>query len=281
MHTPAEKGDLEKVRLLLQDGADINEANIYGLTPIYKAFCSENEELIMYLLEQGADIWYNSSSDNFPDCYNYVLRGNNLKWIKYFLDKGIDPNICNKEGSNALVILLSSSVYDLKTIKLLLDAGCNPQLKNNFGYSAVDYATGSGITEVVDLFKSYDVKISEESLSPDIRGMHGPEKLFEIIETGKVELLKEYLKQNPDTPLNKWSGKNQLTPLTSAIIGKKVKIIHFLLDSGSDPSLRDNMGYLPLELVNEWVIRDVPGFKEIQERLSPKKKRFKIFGKKK
>jgi hypothetical protein len=51
-----EKGDLEKVKLLLKEGADINTKNKYGWTPLMIACEKDNKEMVKLLLEKGADV---------------------------------------------------------------------------------------------------------------------------------------------------------------------------------------------------------------------------------
>ncbi|KAA8590091.1 hypothetical protein FQN60_014025 [Etheostoma spectabile] len=54
-------GDREEVAALLRQGADINHANIDGLTALHQACIDENAEMVQFLVESGSDV---SRGDN-------------------------------------------------------------------------------------------------------------------------------------------------------------------------------------------------------------------------
>ncbi|CAG5126457.1 unnamed protein product, partial [Candidula unifasciata] len=49
-------GDKEEVEKLLQRGADINTANVDGLTALHQACIDDNLEMVEFLVEKGADV---------------------------------------------------------------------------------------------------------------------------------------------------------------------------------------------------------------------------------
>ena len=56
MYTASEKGHVDVVRMLLEQGADINKARDIGATPLYIASQKGHVDVVRMLLEQGADI---------------------------------------------------------------------------------------------------------------------------------------------------------------------------------------------------------------------------------
>jgi uncharacterized protein len=46
---------LEKVRILVEAGANINYSNEFGVTPLSRAYLLGNYEIVLFLLKQGAD----------------------------------------------------------------------------------------------------------------------------------------------------------------------------------------------------------------------------------
>lgn len=54
LHTVCSWGDIESVRKLIESGADIDAKGDQGATPIFNAINSKNEDLVKYLLQQGA-----------------------------------------------------------------------------------------------------------------------------------------------------------------------------------------------------------------------------------
>ena len=52
----AENGDLELVKALLKDGADINAKDGSGWTPIMRAIAANHDRMVALLIEKGADV---------------------------------------------------------------------------------------------------------------------------------------------------------------------------------------------------------------------------------
>lgn len=267
LHPAAEKGDLELVKQLIAEGSEINQQNPWGLTPLYKAFCSGNDELINYLIEQGADEWFCKEGSTMPICYHYVLMVCDHKWINYFIEKGLDSNVLDEDGSNSLYNLFSSSHYSATTHKLLLDAGCNPETENKFGYSAMSYLNNCGIKELIDLYSNYTGKIEINENIQDIRNQYGESILFETVEKGSSKELRKLLKKNPKMDLNKYDKMGE-TAISNAIILQKKNTAKVLLEYGANPFIPHKYNEdwpMPLAHAEDLVERGLDKFKEIVE----------------
>lgn len=57
------------VKLLLENGADVNSENIYGLTPLYYAISDNNVEIVELLVKSGANINIEDFSGRSPLYY--------------------------------------------------------------------------------------------------------------------------------------------------------------------------------------------------------------------
>lgn len=53
----AEHGDLTLARQAVNNGADLNQRNTQGYTPLMLAVFDQNLGLVQYLVEAGADVW--------------------------------------------------------------------------------------------------------------------------------------------------------------------------------------------------------------------------------
>ena len=56
LHIAAQYGDLELVRKHLAAGADVNEVDVMGMTPLHLASAGGNHEVVSLLIENGADV---------------------------------------------------------------------------------------------------------------------------------------------------------------------------------------------------------------------------------
>ena len=267
LHSPASKGDLETVKELISLGADVNEPDSVGLTPIHKAFCSGNEELINFLISEGADVMYSSSDSSFPDSFLYVLAENKLKWVKWFIDHGLDPNVVDDEGTNALMNLFGHQNYDPEMHAYLLEVGCDPNQKEPYyGDTAISCLEAFGIQELIDVYKPYAEK-SINNVQTDIRSDFGENILYKTIEEGTSKELRELILKNPNMDLNKYNASGE-TAISLAITLKKKNAAKILLENGANPFIPHKYiedWSMPLEAAEKWADRGIDKFKEIVE----------------
>ena len=91
--------------------------------------------------------------------YNYntnlhrsVLK-NNIKFVEYFLKKGLDVNKKNKNGDTALHFAFKIKNYDI--IQLLLEYGASIKIKNNKGITPFEVAN-KDIKDTFNLVEIYN-----------------------------------------------------------------------------------------------------------------------------
>ncbi len=270
LHKSVSKGDIKTVKELVEQGADVNIPDKNNCTPVYLAFCENNEEMIDYLISAGADLYY--PSKNFPDCYYNALTNGKVDWIKKFIENGIDPNSKRFDNYNALIIMLSSQNYVLDAHRLLLEAGCDPEMKSKHGHTALDYLTGLGIAELNELYSKYSKNVVVNDGVKDIRDSYGPSVLFETTENENAKTLRTLLEQNPGMELNK-RDKGGNTALGIAILKKKKESAMVLLENGADPTIPPldyDHNTLALDLAQEWVDRGIPKFQEVVDLIKTK-----------
>src|SRR5512134_2345858 len=113
------QGDLEKVRSLLEEGADINAKDRYGQTALMNAAHAGQVELVRLLVEKGADL-----------------------------------NVTAKYNLSALMLALIT--HHVEVARLLIEAGADLNIRssaNFYGRSALFLAEAGGHSEIVVLLK--------------------------------------------------------------------------------------------------------------------------------
>ena len=86
----ARVGDLESARLLVAAGANVNDADAWGISALVLAAHSGFGDLVEFLLEKGADA--NSAAAGFTALHEAVMRREE-KTVAALLAHGADPNI--------------------------------------------------------------------------------------------------------------------------------------------------------------------------------------------
>ncbi|MEM3361914.1 MAG: ankyrin repeat domain-containing protein [Candidatus Anstonellaceae archaeon] len=96
----ASRNDFESLKILIENGKDVNQQDIFGYTALMMASIKNNLEIAKYLVEHKADL-------NIINCWGdsaIVLAAefNSIDVGKYLLEKGADPTIKNFFGFDAL-----------------------------------------------------------------------------------------------------------------------------------------------------------------------------------
>ena len=171
------KGDIEKLKELIEKGTDLNKQYKYGVTVLNylsnkinrKEFGNEMFEL---LLKNGAD-------PNIPDNYGWTplmtASGvtnilSNIDTVKLLLKYGADINKQNIYGRTALlhaVKNLNEKRSTIETVKLLLENGANPFIKNKDNEYPIDSCSSEECKYLISeyMWKSIDKNIKKLTIS--------------------------------------------------------------------------------------------------------------------
>ncbi|XP_036210639.1 protein phosphatase 1 regulatory subunit 12B isoform X6 [Myotis myotis] len=89
-------GDTDEVKRLLARGADINTANVDGLTALHQACIDENFDMVKFLVENRADV-NRQDNEGWTPLHAAASCGY-LNIAEYFLSHGASVSIVNSEG---------------------------------------------------------------------------------------------------------------------------------------------------------------------------------------
>jgi uncharacterized protein len=176
----AQSGDLESVKLLHAAGADVNESTAEYGSALVLAVVNGNEDVALYLLDNGADPNITDSygmtplhwamQEGLARLYGMPYRTDKFwiypqsaRLVKALLDKGADPDIRMQRDlppydihrfarsrnndipqvrfAGVTPILFAAATGDMEIINLLLDAGADPDIA---GFESKRYIASSG-----------------------------------------------------------------------------------------------------------------------------------------
>ena len=233
IHNAVEKGDLKKVRELVErDPALINQWHEYQ-TPLHKAAEDGNIEIAKFLISQGADL------DAVPNGY-----GINLEQIKTPLliavqkDNKDMVSLLIKNKANAYIKYggLSWALHHAKSkevAKMLIENGAKINSKDYYKNTPLNKAAEKGHLEVVKLLISRGAYI-------DNKNSQGFTPLHIAAYQGYTEIAEILIRKGANI---RELNKLKQTPLH---LSKALEISQLLINAGADINLKDSEGNIPL-----------------------------------
>jgi ankyrin repeat protein len=141
------------MRSLLAAGAKVNQREYEGETPLMYAAAAGQSEMILFLLEQGADI--NAVSNNGETAL--VRAGGDLSTVEVLLEKGADVEL-------GAPLIRASDSGQLDTVKVLLKHGANPNAELPGGGTAlIAAAVQSGSKDIVEALIAAGADVSHKN----------------------------------------------------------------------------------------------------------------------
>ncbi|OFZ18359.1 MAG: hypothetical protein A2X94_12475 [Bdellovibrionales bacterium GWB1_55_8] len=138
-------GDLAIVKLLLEQGSEVNEKDFQGSTGLMIAASSGHVEIVRLLIQGGANVNY-KTLQNFTALLLAIARKKS-EAVKVLIEAGANINARIKGMS---CLMLAVSVGDLESVSALIKAGADPNETNHRGQTAAAFAAAQGKKEVAD-----------------------------------------------------------------------------------------------------------------------------------
>lgn len=135
LHIACCQGNLNIVQELLKMGANVNKKDRYHRTPLIEAIDGDHHEIINILLEHGAKLDENNIGNKIFD----IVGSGNVKRLKSFLIA--NPNVSQiKDTTGRTLLHLAALHNDVTIIKLLLEYNANPESVDMIGHKPFDLA---------------------------------------------------------------------------------------------------------------------------------------------
>jgi ankyrin repeat protein len=145
IHKAAKDNDLKTVEEQLAGEASIDQRDRKGRTPLVVAAENGNEELVRYLVEQGADIDAESKVGGWTALRWSVTKGN-VELTEFLIEHGADVNQENEFGWTPLH---SAAKYGQdRIVAMLLEAGADLSAKTESGRTPARVASERGYIDI-------------------------------------------------------------------------------------------------------------------------------------
>jgi len=133
---PIRNDDFEMLKLLVENGADINGMVGKYIYPLHVAVKHNRFECLQYMIEKGANINVKDHFDETP--LHYAVWDRNYEIAKFLIEKGADINAKNANGYTPLHV--TAYVNDVNIAKLLVERGADLHAVEVNGGTPLDIA---------------------------------------------------------------------------------------------------------------------------------------------
>ncbi|UOE93328.1 ankyrin repeat domain-containing protein [Alkalihalobacillus sp. LMS39] len=239
----------------VEKGADLNQRNDLGLTPLLFTIEAEHHDTAMLLIELGA----NTSQEFYEtgELLHLAAFWDSQDVVTYLMEhEQFDIDQPNATGSTPIILALSQGFREMAI--LLLDYGASVDVKNDSGWSPLHQVIVDGQMDLIELFLDRGAE-----LHPDENGLT-PLMVASLYNYPEIVSLLLGYDDNASVNATDEYGK---TALMIASENGYTKIVNMLLKAGADVSIETEDGYTAEELAKLY------GHEDIVEKLANNKKK--------
>ena len=123
-----QSGDRKAALAMIAAGADVNQAQPDGTTPLHWAAYRVDRELVLTLLKKGAKADAVNKYGASP--LAEAVRVANIDLVGMILEAGANANVANEDGQTAL--MLAARTGDVAVARLLVERGADVNRREHF-----------------------------------------------------------------------------------------------------------------------------------------------------
>jgi ankyrin repeat protein len=141
--TPVRNDDSKTVDALIRAGADVNDADSYGVTPLYLACANASVPMIRRLLDAGADPNHAYPTNGETPLMTVIHSEDNVEALQALFDRGAKVNVKDTVvGETALMWAVREN--RALSVKFLLDRGAELDVRTRIGKTPAPRAPNAG-----------------------------------------------------------------------------------------------------------------------------------------
>ena len=230
-----ESATVALVTACVSAGADVNEQNQYGLTPLQHAAGLDDPAVAEVLLAAGADVHARNVGGNPP--LHVAALNYNRSVIELLLASGADVGQRTRSGKTPLQFA-ARSADNPAAVEILLEAGADVHARDSNGFTPLHEAARHGNPKVIEILLAAGANI-------DVRSDSGTTPLYWAAWGNENSAVIDTLVRAGADPMAR--EKDAETVLHAAAESNaNPAVINALLAVGADVNARDREGVTPL-----------------------------------
>jgi ankyrin repeat protein len=164
----AMRGDLSRVEVLLQQGADVNAAQGDGMTALHWAAELGHADMAARILEAGADVSVKTRVGDYTPLH-VAARGGHADVTRVLLEAGADPSMRTGTGGT-MPLHFAASTASEETVAALLEFGASVDSREeHWGQTALMFAASAGRMPTVRTLLAAGAEVNAASGVMDMR----------------------------------------------------------------------------------------------------------------
>ncbi|XP_066489188.1 protein phosphatase 1 regulatory subunit 12A isoform X5 [Tiliqua scincoides] len=245
-------GDADEVLRLLRRGADVNCANVDGLTALHQACIDDNVDMVKFLVENGASI-------NQPDNEGWIplhaaASCGYLDIAEYLISQGAHVGAVNSEGDTPLDIAEEEAMEEL--------------LQNEVNRQGVDIEAARKEEERI-MLRDARQWLNSGHINDVRHAKSGGTALHVAAAKGYTEVLKLLIQAGYDVNIKDYDG---WTPLHAAAHWGKEEACRILVENLCDMEAVNKVGQTAFDVADEDILGYLEELQKKQNMLHSEKK---------
>ena len=150
LHIAIQKGDINRVRTMIDNGTSIHQTDHLGNTALTIAAYHKHLEIVRLLCDYGAN-YDEKDSRGFTPLMIAAFRGH-VQILEYLISQGAYADEKDEKGVTALIHAIGGQSREnkLEMVKKLVMYGADINATDDYGRSALDYAKDEDIKQYLE-----------------------------------------------------------------------------------------------------------------------------------
>ena len=245
----------EKAIELISYGADVNQKDFSGLTPLMNASINGYVKLAIELINHNADVnarELDSRGNISADSLFYAVNANNsLELVKVLLNSGANPNIVYSDPDEGNFTILDRSLYynNFEIFKTLVENGANIDKVNDRGepfivdairrerFDIVKYLVEKGIDPTMKYTDYRNIPFSLLAATVNNNDTKIAEYLIDKGADVNTKAIIDNYMENGMTSNDKDDSKEAVNLILTAIENGNTSLVKLLIEKGADTTV--------------------------------------------